>query len=830
MAVINGTNDVDMLGGYGQGGGDEMYGFGADDVLIGGPGADMIDGGDGIDTVDYSISDAPVRIELHNGVGIGFGGYAEGDTLINVEKIIGSGGDDTFISNSAGITLEGGYGSDVYILSNSDVQIIEPEGGEIDEVRTTAQSMSLAQNIEKLTYIGTDDFTGHGNAGWNIVAGGSGNDLLLGGEGDDQLIGGAGNDVLLGGAGADQLIGGDGVDTVSYADSPEGVFIDLKDGRNTGFAEGDTYADIEGIRGSNVGDRFSSNEAVIAFDGGDGFDIVDYSGSFEPVNIDIREGSSVLKGGDAEGDTLTNVEQIIGTGQADTFSSAIGGINFEGNGGDDIYIISAPGVKIIEQENGGTDELYTSWSVMTMDPFIERMTYTGTGDFTGFGNDSDNMIFGGAGNDLLFGGAGWDYFNGGDGVDVVSYGDSRVAVTLNWVTGEHSGIAERDYYENVEMIRGSDFNDIFYSVGHAGMIPLDGAGGQDLVSYKDWIMGVELDLKGEVNPWGPSASSFTGIELFEGSAFRDILSGSDSDDVFVGGAGSDLIDGRDGQDSAWYLTSAEAVEVNLQTGINLGGDAQDDVLTSIERVMGSHFNDTLIGDAADNYLEGGQGSDVIYGGDGADYINGGLVSKIGPFTLDGVATGLQADTLYGGDGDDVIVSAADDLGSRAFGEAGNDKISVVGGAADGGEGNDVLTGTGFNYSLFGGADNDRLILNLISESGGSAQSSGGFANGGEGDDMYVVNTKGLVTIQDNGTSLNDTLVLTLIDNIAQLNVTRVGNDAYLRGSGDSWAETPDSGVKLKDWYAGFNTLEHIQTADGQIMNLPTSGDAFAMFG
>jgi hypothetical protein len=37
-------------------------------------------------------------------------------------------------------------------------------------------------------------------------------------------------------------------------------------------------------------------------------------------------------------------------------------------------------------------------------------------------------------------------------------------------------------------------------------------------------------------------------------------------------------------------------------------------------------------------------------------------------------------------------------------------------------------------------------------------------------------------------------------------------------------------VKLLGWYAGFNTIEHIQTADGQVYDQPTSGDAFAMFG
>ena len=248
-------------------------------------------------------------------------------------------------------------------------------------------------------------------------------------------------------------------------------------------------------------------------------------------------------------------------------------------------------------------------------------------------------------------------------------------------------------------------------------------------------------------------------------------------------------------------------------------------MTNIEGVMGSHFNDTLIGNEVDNYLEGGRGSDLINGGDGNDTLYGGLVSDIGPFSLEGGADDAQADQLYGGLGNDVIVSAENDLGTQAFGEAGNDTLTVVNGVADGGVGDDVLTGKGSTYSLFGGEGDDRLILNLFGQ-----QESGGFADGGEGDDAYVVNTSGLVTIKDGGISLNDTLILNTIANLSQLNVTRIGDDAYLHGANDGSTGVPDSGVKLQGWYAGYNNIEHLQTADGQVYDLPATVDGFAMFG
>jgi len=73
---------------------------------------------------------------------------------------------------------------------------------------------------------------------------------------------------------------------------------------------------------------------------------------------------------------------------------------------------------------------------------------------------------------------------------------------------------------------------------------------------------------------------------------------------------------------ASYLYSTAAVTVSLVAGaVNTGGDAQGDVLTNIENLDGSAFNDTLTGNAGDNW---------IYGEGGADTINGGAGNGHGP--------------------------------------------------------------------------------------------------------------------------------------------------------------------------------------------------------
>ena len=126
----------------------------------------------------------------------------------------------------------------------------------------------------------------------------------------------------------------------------------------------------------------------------------------------------------------------------------------------------------------------------------------------------------------------------------------------------------------------------------------------------------------------------------------DQLYGEDGNDTLDGGLSADLLDGGNGLDTARYNNSASAVTVNLATGEAFGGEAEGDILVSIERIKGSVLGgDTLTGDGASNTLWGWGGSDTIKGGAGGD-------------------------VLYGGDGNDVIEGGANN--DSLSGEQGND--------------------------------------------------------------------------------------------------------------------------------------------------------------
>jgi Ca2+-binding RTX toxin-like protein len=86
--------------------------------------------------------------------------------------------------------MAGGAGNDIYVVDNVGDSVVELAGEGNDTVRTSLASYVLGDEVENLTFIGTGNFVGTGNASVNIITGGNGDDLLIGGAGADQLLGG----------------------------------------------------------------------------------------------------------------------------------------------------------------------------------------------------------------------------------------------------------------------------------------------------------------------------------------------------------------------------------------------------------------------------------------------------------------------------------------------------------------------------------------------------------------------------------------------------------------------------------------------------------------
>ena len=160
----------------------------------------------------------------------------------------------------------------------------------------------------------------------NTVNGTNGRDYLPGLAGNDTINGKNGNDTLDGGDGDDTLIGGKGFDTITYAAAASAVTINLAlvTQQNTGGGGFETIKQVEKVIGSAHNDTFTGNKfnnffiggaGEDAFDGGKGFDTVSYEGSLVRVHSGINTGFGT--DGDAQGDSLINIEKLIGSDHDD---------------------------------------------------------------------------------------------------------------------------------------------------------------------------------------------------------------------------------------------------------------------------------------------------------------------------------------------------------------------------------------------------------------------------------------------------------------------------------------------------------------------------------
>uniref|UniRef100_UPI0024787371 calcium-binding protein n=1 Tax=Microvirga flavescens TaxID=2249811 RepID=UPI0024787371 len=321
----------------------------------------------------------------------------------------------------------------------------------------------------------------------------------------------------------------------------------------------------------------------------------------------------------------------------------------------------------------------------------------GTGDdILDGGNTGSDKLYGNEGNDTLRGGNGADILDGGDGIDIASYATSREGVYASFTSPHlNSGDAKNDTYTSIEGLAGSKFADT-----------LEGA------DKSDALYGGDGD---------------------------DILKGGGDTDYLHGGAGADTLDGGAGFDYAVYLTSGKGLAAYLDnSGLNTE-DAQYDVYSDIQGLIGTAFADTLGGDDNANVLngyrdddlligfggadtiEGDEGNDTLEGGAGGDVLSGGSGFNFAHYAGTAVKVDLSTGKGFGGEAEgDVLVNI-----QGVSGGSGNDTIIGSGEVNDlkGNLGNDSLDGGAGNDTLSGGSGNDVLIGGT-----GADTLDGGFGN------------------------------------------------------------------------------------------------------
>jgi Ca2+-binding RTX toxin-like protein len=249
--------------------------------------------------------------------------------------------------------------------------------------------------------------------------------------------------------------------------------------------------------------------------------VADYTNSLLGVTVDLRSGTA--SGGDAQGDIISGISGLQGSGQYDsligdggdnrldggsgndTLAGGLGADTLIGGGGNDAvdYIGSIDAVTVdlaVGTGRGGEAEgdVLSGISVVTGSALDDRIT----------GTSSANRLDGGSGNDSLSGGGGADTLIGGGGLDTADYTASNQGVTLNLATGlAAGGDASGDVFVGITRLNGSNQNDVL--TGDELANSLRGGSGADTLS-------------------GGLA-----VDTMAGGLGRDLLTGGEGGDVFV---------------------------------------------------------------------------------------------------------------------------------------------------------------------------------------------------------------------------------------------------------------------------------------------------------
>jgi len=335
---------------------------------------------------------------------------------------------------------------------------------------------------------------------------------------------------------------------------------------------------------------------------------------------------------------------------------------------------------------------------------------------------SSVTVSGGAGNDVLTGGPGNDRIVGDTGADTMSGGNGNDV--LVWNPGDGSDIMDGDAGADDTELNGGSNAENFSATPNAGRVRFErlspGPFNLDVGPTTERLV---LNANGG-NDTMASDPAVTTAMLLNGGAGADALTGGGAADFINGGDENDTLDGGPG----------------------------------IDRIVGDRGNDAMIGRAGDDTMvwNNGDGSDTMDGEAGLDAVevngaagagdafeiapNGQRVkfdrTNLGPFTLDIATSETFAINALGGD-DTLLVKPGVPMAVQANGGDGNDSLT---GAEEqdtffGGVGNDTLNGGGGN-DLLDGQDGDDTLL--------ARDGVGDLVRGGAGKDSAKVDKRDIV--------------------------------------------------------------------------------------
>ena len=679
-------------------GNDSLYSAAGNATVSGGKGNDDLQVYGTNNTLRYAVGDGADRVRTHVTANAG-----------NVLKLSGASADRTLTADDLTLRLDasrrlvvqvGSDANDTLTFDRFDAANVSAtkafdrvefeSGGTLSYDALMARGFDLAGTGGDDTLVGTDTVdritAGRGD---DWVEGKAGDDVLDGGAGDDVLVGGAGNDTYRfdAGSGKDTIVDAEGVNTVDFGAGLSRTGMTVSQGLGD---DGQRYLDLDFSSGDRLSVRQGELGKVQAFRFADGtvLTVADLLASMPSVNL-------------------------LGESGDDALSGYAGNDLLDGRDGNDVLA-----------GGGGSDTL-----------------------IGGAGND---VLDGGTGDDRLDGGMGDDSLTGGDGHDTYRFGAGSgndaifeaagqtstlhllAGTTANSMTQRHEGddliLALRNGVDSLRI--GGYYADAAAGTGWQ----VDVAGGtvtmsdflatmaigpattvvQVFVQYRDTVRadwGEYLQRQGYVLDDDGTATLSRTSSTFSAGVAEVTLSTSDWRLSLAPTTGSTGFDGTVRYQATFGTTQGETLlstshdmrQANLESRLPLSTDANQPQFVPYTAEAE---------DFAGLGVESGATVQMVFNADGSP--RGWWIYPAGsasppPESLD-VVTRLYRST-------ETTTVAIPDLMLGS----GNDKILLFGhGIADGGAGNDDLSGT-FNYGgalsdtmrhgglvLYGNAGNDRI--------------------------------------------------------------------------------------------------------------------------
>ncbi len=689
---------------------DVLRGTNAVDRFRGGVGNDRLEGGDGDDSYFFNPGDGVDTIEDTAVAGAGnaivFGpGISSADISLNVTP------DQSDSSLADLLLHVGTHGDAIQldIFDRQDVfgpRTIETvrfaDGSMLTYEQLLARGFDVTGTADHDYLLGTNTS--------DRIAGLDGADVLRAGSGHDQLDGGAGNDRLFGGEGDDTYVfePGAGQDSIlEFQGSQDRIRMAVGVAPSDVSATRDQHDLVLSLSGGI--DRLTVTGYFLApmlqierveFADGTVWDQAFIDNLVRP-SLTGTSGNDHLVGtnGDDRVFGLGGNDQLSGLAGRDLLDGGVGADHLLGGAGDDRYVIDDVDDVVTEMTDEGTDTVQSSVAT-TLGLNVENLALTGTAIISGTGNGLDNLLIGNGAANVLMGGAGNDtYVIGADdmvveqadqGIDtVVGAASTTLGPNLENLTISSSRSVRGVGNElgnilsapgSISTLAGGLGNDL-YVLGPGDdpdvMVEMPGGGVDTVrasrsVQLPDHIERLELvdPLLFNVTDSNPLNNlRFPRFQLADrhgnplgldgiGNASANTLLGSQGNNRLDGGLGADTMIGGQGNDTYVVDHIGDVV-------MERPGEGLDQVVSSVSYALSEHVEhlrlvgmtainatgnalaNDVIGNDADNVLDGGAGPDRLSGGGGRDTY---LLQR-------GMGQDLVFDTSSVGDVDTVQVAS-----------------------------------------------------------------------------------------------------------------------------------------------------------------------------